>query len=312
MFVIGKSKKPRCFSGVRNLPCRYRSHKKSWMDSTLFEEWVREQDRRFEGEGWKVALNVDNCLSHPSVPNLKAINLVFLPPNTTCKTKPMDQGVIRSIKAFYREATVRKYIDAVEKGKPPPKFTILDAMTILTGAWNRVTTETVQNCFKKAGIGSEARESAVDDGDDPFKFLTEELVSFKECCPELVPTSVGPDDIIGTDQDLFTSDIKSLTDENILAEFKTDGGVEQEDSDDEIEMLNDPSKLPAPSEVRQSIDTLATYSLFVDEGAEEIRHLVSQLPVLTERIMRKRQQQSSIKSFFKPVYKVQTEMEMDE
>ena len=28
MFVIGKSAKPRCFSGVRNIPCRYRAHKK--------------------------------------------------------------------------------------------------------------------------------------------------------------------------------------------------------------------------------------------------------------------------------------------
>jgi hypothetical protein len=116
MFVIGKSKKPRCFKGVRNLPCRYRSQKKSWMDSAHFEEWVREQDRKFECEGRKVALIVDNCPAHPTISNLKAINLVFLGPNTTCKTQPMDQGVIRSIKAFYRGATVRKYIDAVEKG----------------------------------------------------------------------------------------------------------------------------------------------------------------------------------------------------
>ena len=96
LFVIGKSKRPRCFKGVRNLPCRYRSQKKRWMDSALFEEWVREQDRKFECEGRKVALIVDNCPAHPTISNLKAINLVFLPPNTTCKTQPMDQGVIRS------------------------------------------------------------------------------------------------------------------------------------------------------------------------------------------------------------------------
>ena len=40
MFVIVcKSKAPRCFKNVTSLPCRYRSQKKSWMDSTLFEEW---------------------------------------------------------------------------------------------------------------------------------------------------------------------------------------------------------------------------------------------------------------------------------
>ena len=125
--------------------------KKSWMDSTLFEEWVREQDRKFECEGRKAALSVDNCPAHLSISNLKAINLLLLPPNTTCKMQPTDQGVIRSIKAFYRGTTVRKYIDALEKGMLPLKLTILDATMILTGAWNRVTAETVRNCYKKAG-----------------------------------------------------------------------------------------------------------------------------------------------------------------
>ena len=56
MFVIGKSKKPQCFKGVRDLIVDIGLKKKSWMDSTLFEEWVREQDRKFECEGRKVAL----------------------------------------------------------------------------------------------------------------------------------------------------------------------------------------------------------------------------------------------------------------
>ena len=30
LFVIGKSKKPRCFKHIKHLPCRYRSQKKSW------------------------------------------------------------------------------------------------------------------------------------------------------------------------------------------------------------------------------------------------------------------------------------------
>ena len=50
MFVIGKSKAPRCFKNVTSLPCRYRSQKKSWMDSTLFEQWVRELVVKFQKE----------------------------------------------------------------------------------------------------------------------------------------------------------------------------------------------------------------------------------------------------------------------
>ena len=50
LFVVDKCKKPRCFKHIKLLPCRYRSQKKSWMDSILFEEWVREVDRRFTKE----------------------------------------------------------------------------------------------------------------------------------------------------------------------------------------------------------------------------------------------------------------------
>ena len=39
--VIGKSKKPQCFKDVKQLPCRYRVQKKSWMTEVLFEETGR-------------------------------------------------------------------------------------------------------------------------------------------------------------------------------------------------------------------------------------------------------------------------------
>ena len=106
MFVIGKSKFPRCFKNIKHLPCHYRSQNKSWMDSTLFEEWVREKDRRFTAEGKKIALVVDNCPAHPSIDNLVSVALIFLPPNTTSKLQPMDQGVIRSLKAYYKSLSV--------------------------------------------------------------------------------------------------------------------------------------------------------------------------------------------------------------
>ena len=122
------------------------------MDYDLFEEWVREIDRKFLAEKQKIALIVDNCPAHPKVEGLKAIDLIFLPPNTTSKTQPMDQGIIRSLKARYRTKVIRKYIAAVDAKKPLPKLTILDAMTMLVAAWDSVSETTVVNHFKKAGI----------------------------------------------------------------------------------------------------------------------------------------------------------------
>ena len=90
--VIGKSFSPICFNHVRNLPCRYQSQKKAWVDGTLFEEWLHKLDGKFEMQGRKVVMIVDNFPVHPEVSGLKTINLQFLPPNTTSCTQPMDQG----------------------------------------------------------------------------------------------------------------------------------------------------------------------------------------------------------------------------
>ena len=67
MFVIGKAKNPRCLKNIKKLPCRYRSQRKSSMDSVLFEEWVRDVNKKFQAEGRKVALIIDNCPAYPII-----------------------------------------------------------------------------------------------------------------------------------------------------------------------------------------------------------------------------------------------------
>ena len=62
MFVIGKANKPRCFKGVRNLPCRYRAQRKSWMTAELFEEWVRELDLKGALSGLRKFLATESPL----------------------------------------------------------------------------------------------------------------------------------------------------------------------------------------------------------------------------------------------------------
>ena len=84
------------------------------MDGELFTYWVRELDHKFVAQGRQIALIIDNCPAHPDITDLEMINLIFLPPNTTSKTQPMDQGVIRALKAHYRAKLVRKQITNIE------------------------------------------------------------------------------------------------------------------------------------------------------------------------------------------------------
>ncbi|WP_430732424.1 hypothetical protein, partial [Acinetobacter baumannii] len=85
---------------------------------------------------------VDNCPAHPTVTGLEWIELIFLPPNTTSVTQPMDQGVIRALKAKYRSLAVRKQLANLEKGKQLPKISILTAMTMLNKAWGSIPNRT--------------------------------------------------------------------------------------------------------------------------------------------------------------------------
>ena len=114
MFILGKSDKPRCFKRIKSTPCRQRAQKKWWMDSELFKEWVREQDRKFAPECCKVALVIDNWTAHPNIENLKSITHYSLPPNTASCLQPMDQRVIRSLECKYRTHIIKTIINAID------------------------------------------------------------------------------------------------------------------------------------------------------------------------------------------------------
>ena len=116
----------------------------------MFEERVKVVDQNFGAQKRKITVIIDNSPAHPDVPALDWVELIFLLPNTTSITQPMNQGIIRSLKAKYRSLTVKKQIDAWEKGNQLPKFSILSAMSMLTKALNSIPEITFMNCLKKS------------------------------------------------------------------------------------------------------------------------------------------------------------------
>ena len=101
------------------------------MNSFLFDECVNEIDKNFEKENCKVILIVDNCPAYPIIEGLKAVELVFLPPNTTLKTQPMDHRLLLRL------------IRAVKTKKIFPETSILDAMLLLISVWSEVSETTI-------------------------------------------------------------------------------------------------------------------------------------------------------------------------
>ena len=309
MFVIGKANKPRCFKGVRNLPCRYRAQRKSWMTAELSEEWVRELDRTFSAAKRKIALIIDNCTAHPHVEQLASIEFIFLPPNTTSHTQPMDQGVICALKAKYRSLAVRKLIAALEKKNPVPTISILSAMVMLEKAWNAVSNKTFSNCFKKAGISEKEVERVLNDEDDPFTGLDDieedtvqtleaNIAVLKEKFGGHVDADITTDDYIDFDIEVMTNHGK-LTNQEILAEIDCDVN---EESDDEEENPNDfePISKPRIEDARDALKVLEDLSLF-STFRESMLNSLKHLNISLDKEELSQKKQSNHKFFFKEI-----------
>ena len=193
-------------------------------------------------EGRKITMIVDNC--HPHVEALQAVQLIFLPPNTTSKLQAMDQGVIKSLKAKYRSAVVKLYINRIESGQELPKISVLDAMKFLVQAWNRVSKDTVQNCFKRAGISKDAQADAAEEIDDPFKSLQSDLDELRLLDQSLVPDGTTAEDYTDTDKNLVVTESVLIDNEEILGQYRETPNVDVDDDTEENTEEVEPQNKP--------------------------------------------------------------------
>lgn len=149
LLVIGKSKRPHCFIGVKQLPLTYFSNKNAWMTSSIFSEWLKNWDKSLDRN---ILLLIDQCSAHKNLPSLKRIRVVFLPANTTSLIQPCDQGIIRALKAYYRNEMRLRVLQLIDSSNLnandiAKKLTLLTAMHLCKKAWDSVTEVTVSHLF---------------------------------------------------------------------------------------------------------------------------------------------------------------------
>ena len=127
LLVIGKAKNPRCFKGVRNLPLEYTANRNAWMTGDIFKDYLKKWNSKLSKAHRTVLLIIDNCPAHPPRLSLSNIVMKFLPPNTTSKLQPCDQGIIQSLKVHYRFQLLQKLLIAMDSNDDI-KISVLDAM----------------------------------------------------------------------------------------------------------------------------------------------------------------------------------------
>ena len=302
LLVIGKYQRPRCFTGMdlNRLPTQYKNQKRAWMDGCIFTTWVKQLDQKMAIRGRKICLVMDNCRAHPDVKGLKAIKIVFLPPNTTSHTQPMDQGIIQNLKVHYRHLLVKRgLLPAVEK-KEEFHWTLLDALSALRDAWTRVKPATIANCFRHCGFQKPEQPAPTDEDDDPednipLAMLAAQLrASGEQADEEAVRTFLEADD------DLATS--AALTDEGIIQEVKAGDPQEEESSDEEEEPEPEPQPKVTFSQAMDHLSAIRRFLMTLPSPLPRHDDHWKQLAALESEVDKSQHQllkQKSIKDFFR-------------
>ena len=229
LLVIGKSTNPKCFKNVKPIPTEYQANKKAWMTSEIFTSWAKKLDAQTVWQKRKTCLIIDNCPAHPHVKSMKATTLVFLPPNTTSVTQPMDQGIIRNLKVHYRKFVVQRKLLTINT-KTDFTLTVLDALRILHQAWRSATAKTIANCYRHAGfdVTSEPRPDADNDSDSNDDDPTDDI-------PHARLLNIAPGvsmiDFVTADDNVPTC--ADFSDDDIVDSFVSARNPENNDSNDD-------------------------------------------------------------------------------
>lgn len=294
--VIGKSNRPRCFKNSTTLPTDYVANKKAWMTSDIFSSWLSNINRDMIKKNKHILMMIDNCTAHGDIPQLSNVKVQFLPPNTTSKLQPLDQGIIKNFKSYYRKEVVRRFLSDLDN-KSPTKINLLDAMWMLTKAWQNVSKTTISNCFKKSG----------------FKIIEEDVDE-----PTPLPIDVAPRDWTKVRDELdlqelefedfvtFDDDVAvcgEVTENDILSSVglqpQPDEEMEQDDEEADNGEDDQQSSEYTVQDARKSLNVLKCLFTKKDFISDEVVKCINVLDSTLDTIHMNTGKQSKINDFFK-------------
>ena len=299
-WFIGTAKHPHAFRAaginIQNLNLVWQSNQKAWVTTKVFTEFLRWFDKQMTGR--KVALLMDNFSAHQTASaeidasgfSLQNTLIIWLPPNSTSKYQPLDQGIINCWKTHWKRYWIHYILQEFEANRNPIEtMDVLKAVRWGMRSWRfDVSSKTIENCFKKAIESQESYQEPVDStvmGDiqsvfsqlqisTPIQDLMD-IKSFLNPADEIVQDS--PDDI----------------DNQILAEY-----APQQESDESDEESIEPPPKKTIDEAIAAIQLLSLYEEQQGEGSPSfICALNSHEQVLWSRKLAM-QRQSDIRSYF--------------
>jgi hypothetical protein len=135
----------------------WRWNTKAWMNQFVIAEWLTAFYKHV-GSTRRILLTMDNFSAHivalESTPPPDNIRIIWLPPNSTSRYQALDQGIIATLKAFYRRQWLQFMLQEYEADRDPIKSANLHlSIRWLLRSWNNdLQNSTIYNCFRKSTI----------------------------------------------------------------------------------------------------------------------------------------------------------------
>ena len=117
-------------------------------------------------------------------------------------------------------------------------------MKHLVSSWNVVSKETIVNYFKKSNKSQSNQQAAVNDDDDPFKSLQENLEKLHELDNDAIQPNLSAKSFADLDSEVVTS--ASFSDYDIIP--KVIEGENEESKDDQDDEESMPPTHPSTNE----------------------------------------------------------------
>ncbi|CAH0731050.1 unnamed protein product, partial [Brenthis ino] len=257
------------------------------MTSDAFCNWLKNLDKEMKKKNKKILMFIDNCTAHGEIPNLKNIKIKYLPPNTTSKLQPLDQGIIQSFKMHYRKEVVRRFLADVER-QTPTTIDVLQAMWMIAKAWNLVTEKTIANCFKKSGF----KVTCEDEEDDlPLAELARTWQRVQE---ELHLQDTDFEDFVTFDNDLAICG--ELTDADIVTSVLPVTNAEADEDEEEEGEIDEHNFT-----IKDAYNALNTIkSVFLKKGglSDDVVKSITKLDCALDVITHTGSKQTTINDFF--------------
>ncbi len=243
------------------MPINYYSNRKAWMTSELWKEIMTKLNKKMTKENRSILMFIDNCSAHPESLKLSNIKFVFLPPNTTSRSQPLDAGIIKAFKGYYRKLMVKQLLAIINSGVEidSKSISLLDAVFMIYSAWNEVKVSTIQNCFSKCGF-------IINDIEDECDF-DENFDEVWETAQRLLDIDIVFEEFVECDEDLAVNE--NLTEEKIIEEIISERNantseelIESDEEDNDIEIsdtLESKQRSPTLMDAIKAVSTLRQY-----------------------------------------------------